>query len=90
MQIKFEQLPAQLKKNLAACYLISGDETLLVQEAADAIRQHARASGCTERELIDIGGAGDWQQLLQSAGALSLFAERKLIELRLPSGKPGT
>jgi len=90
MQIKFEQLAGHLNKSLASCYLISGDETLLVQEAADAIRHQARVAGCTEREVIDVGAAGDWQQLLQSAGSLSLFADRKLIELRLPSGKPGT
>ena len=90
MQIKFEQLAGHLKKSLASCYLISGDETLLVQEAADAIRHQARVAGCTEREVIDVGAAGDWQQLLQSAGSLSLFADRKLIELRWPSGKPGT
>jgi DNA polymerase-3 subunit delta len=90
MQIKPEQLLSSLKQRLASCYLVSGDETLLVEEAADAIRREARAAGCTEREIIDISGAGNWQQLLQSAGSMSLFADRKLIEVRLPSGKPGT
>lgn len=90
MPIKPEQLDASLRQGIGRCYLITGDETLLVEESADAVRAAARGAGCTEREIIEISAAGDWQQLLQSAGALSLFAERKLIEIRLPSGKPGT
>ena len=62
---------------------------LVLQECADAIRASARRAGCTEREVIEIDNPSDWQQLLQSGGALSLFADRKLIEVRLPSGKPG-
>lgn len=89
MQARPEQLAQQLSKQLAPCYLITGDETLITQECADAVRAAARAQGCTEREVIDISGVEDWQQLLHSGGAMSLFAERKLIELRLPSGKPG-
>lgn len=89
MQTKPEQLQRQLGQGLARCYLVTGDEPLLVQESADAIRAAARAGGCIERELLEINVAGDWQQLMQSAGALSLFADRKLIEVRLPSGKPG-
>lgn len=89
MPVKAEQLVPQLERELRRCYLVSGDETLIVEECADAVRNAARAGGCTEREVIEIGGAGDWQQLLQSAGAMSLFADRKLIEIRLPSGKPG-
>ena len=86
MQIKFEQLAGHLNKSLASCYLISGDETLIVQEAADAIRDKERVAGGREREVMEEGAEGDWKQLLQSAGSLSLFADRKLIELRLPSG----
>ncbi len=90
MQIKPEQLEQQLQKSrVQRCYLVSGEEILIVQECADAIRASARAAGCTEREVIEIANAGDWQALLQSGGALSLFADRKLIEVRLPSGKPG-
>ena len=89
MPVKPEQLVPQLERGLRRCYLVSGDETLIVEESADAVRNAARAGGCTEREVIEISGAGDWQQLLQSAGAMSLFADRKLIEIRLPSGKPG-
>jgi DNA polymerase-3 subunit delta len=89
MSIKPEQLAQSLSGELKRCYLVFGDETLIVEECADTIRAAARSAGCTEREIIDIAGAGDWQQLLQSAGSLSLFADRKLIEIRLPSGKPG-
>jgi len=90
MQIRAEQLSQSLKRSLARCYLVTGEETLLVQECADAIRIAAREAGCTEREVIEISSqGGEWQQLLQSAGALSLFADKKLIEVRLPSGKPG-
>ena len=89
MQLKPEQLSQHLSKGNAPCYLIAGDETLIVQECADAIRTAARESGCSEREVIEINNPSDWQHLLQSGGALSLFAERKLIEVRLPSGKPG-
>jgi DNA polymerase-3 subunit delta len=90
MPIKSDQLIQQLSRELRRCYLIFGEETLIVEECADAVRAAARSGGCTEREIIEIGGTGDWQQLSQSAGALSLFADRKLIEIRLPSGKPGT
>lgn len=89
MQLKPPQLPGQLSKGLARCYLIAGDEPLLVQEAADAIRASARAAGCTERTRISINAKDDWQELGHSAGALSLFADRKLIEVQLSSGKPG-
>ena len=91
MQLRPEQLAQHLKQGPAACYLLSGEEPLLIKECADTIRAASRAAGCLEREVIDIGAnSNDWQQLTQSAGALSLFADRKLIELRLPSGKPGT
>lgn len=91
MQIRPEQLTQTLKQSLARCYLVTGEETLLVQECTDIIRLAAREGGCTEREVIEISSQGsEWQQLLQSAGARSLFADRKLIEVRLPSGKPGT
>ena len=90
MQIKPEQLGQQLKQHsVQRCYLVSGEEILIVQECADAIRAAARAAGCAEREVIEISKAGDWQALLQSGGALSLFADHKHIEVRLPSGKPG-
>ena len=90
MQLKPPQLTDHLSQHLAPCYLISGDEPLIVQECADAIRAAARAAGCTERQRITISGKDDWLELGHAAGSLSLFADRKLIEVQLPSGKPGT
>lgn len=90
MRLRPEQLERDLQKQLLPIYLVSGDEPLLVQECTDRIRAAARAAGCTEREVLEVDGRSfDWNQLLSSAAALSLFAERKLIELRLPTGKPG-
>ncbi len=82
MQIKIEQLPQRLKQQLPALLWISGDETLLVQEACDLIRKFAREQGFGEREVIDASKGFDWNQLLLSNNSLSLFAERKLIDLR--------
>lgn len=89
MQIKPEQLKAHLAKNLAPLYFVTGDDPLLVQESSDAIRAAARKAGCSEREVHHVEGHFDWQGFLQAGDALSLFADRKLIELRIPSGKPG-
>jgi DNA polymerase III subunit delta len=90
MRLYPEKLAGHLQQNLLPVYLVSGDETLLVQECCDQIRQKARESGCSEREIIDADIAGfNWQDILHSAASMSLFAERKLVELRLPSGKPG-
>mgnify|MGYP000179807652 CR=1 FL=1 len=86
-----EKLAGQLQQQLHSVYLISGDETLLVQECADAVRSAARQQGCTDRQVIDAGVSNfDWDEILQHATSMSLFAERKLVEIRLPSGKPGT
>ena len=90
MQLKPPQLADHLSQHLAPCYLISGDEPLIVQECADAIRTAARAAGCAERQRITISSKDDWLELGHTAGSLSLFADRKLIEVQLPSGKPGT
>ena len=90
MQIKPEQLEAQLGRGLRALYTIHGDEPLLAQEAGDAIRAAARAAGYTERKVFTVSGAHfDWSGVLGAAQAMSLFAERQLIEIRIPSGKPG-
>ncbi len=90
MRIKAEQLPAQLARNLTALYVVHGDEPLLVQETCDLVRQRARESGCSQRDLFVVEGRFDWSGLLDASRNLSLFAERKLVELRIPSGKPGT
>jgi DNA polymerase-3 subunit delta len=90
MQVRADQLEAQLKRGLKALYTIHGDEPLLAQEAGDAIRAAARAAGYAERQVFVASGAHfDWSSVLGAAQALSLFAERRLIEIRIPSGKPG-
>jgi len=90
MQVAAAQLPGQLQRGLKSLYTVYGDEPLLVQEAADAIRAEARAQGCTERTVHTAAGAHfDWSEVLASGGSLSLFADKQLIEIRVPSGKPG-
>lgn len=88
-KLNANQLSGALKKNLAPIYLVSGDEPLLVQEACDSIRHSARQRGFQERELHHIEANFDWGQLLSAANSLSLFSSQKLIELRMPGGKPG-
>ncbi len=90
MQLKPAQLTQHLSQSLASSYLISGDEPLIVQECADAVRRAAKEAGCSERQCIVINHKDDWIELGHAAGSLSLFAERKLIEIQLPSGKPAT
>jgi DNA polymerase-3 subunit delta len=89
VKIPANQLSAHLKSTLLPCYLVSGDEPLLVQESTDAIRQKARSTGMDTRELHVADTRFDWNELQGSAGNMSLFAERRIIELRLPTGKPG-
>ena len=88
MRLTADQLPAALAKNLAAVYLVSGDEPLLVGEAADSIRAAARAAGYADRSVFFIDRSFSWDELRNSSQSLSLFAERRLFELRMPSGKP--
>ncbi|HYM27475.1 MAG TPA: DNA polymerase III subunit delta [Steroidobacteraceae bacterium] len=89
MKLNADSLPAQLAQRLLPAYLISGDEPLLAGEAADAVRTRARAVGFTEREVHFIERAADWDDVRAAAGNLSLFATRRVIEIRLTSGKPG-
>ena len=89
MPIGPEQLTRALARGLAPLYLISGEETLLVDECLDAIRARARADGFTERRVLTVETGFDWNDLRTECQSLSLFAERRLIELRLPTGKPG-
>ncbi len=89
MKIQAKQLSSALGKSLAPCYLVSGDEHLLVGEALDCIRDAARAAGFASRELHVATTGFDWNQLTAASGNLSLFAEKRIIELRLPTGKPG-
>ena len=89
MQLKGEQLGAHLARELKPVYLVYGDEPLLVIEAGDAIRAAARKQGFDEREVLTAISGFDWNQLAMAAGNLSLFGGRKLIDLRIPTGKPG-
>lgn len=89
MRLRPEQLDKHLAQGLAPLYLISGDETLLVQESADTIRAAARKHGFSERQVFHVEGNFDWSPIANEFSALSLFAERKLLELRMPTGKPG-
>jgi DNA polymerase-3 subunit delta len=90
MQVRADQLAQHLAKGVRSLYTVWGDEPLLAQEAGDAIRAAARAAGCTERQVHTVSGAHfDWSSLLGASQAMSLFAERQLIEIRIPGGKPG-
>ena len=90
MQLALPQLQAHLQKGLRSLYTLHGDEALLVQEAADAIRAAARQQGYTERSVHVVSGAHfDWSEVLAAGGSMSLFAERQILEIRLPTGKPG-
>ncbi len=89
MKLRFDQLEQHLKSELKPIYFLSGDEPLQMMEAADIIRAAARADGYSEREILHVEAGFDWNALLASANAMSLFAERKVIDLRLRSGKPG-
>src|SRR4051812_36098140 len=90
MQLAAPQVSAHLQKGLRSLYTLHGDEPLLIQEAADAIRAAARAQGYTERTVHTVAGAHfDWSEVLAAGGSLSLFADRQIVEIRIPSGKPG-
>ena len=89
MKMRVDQLKRHLQDGLQPIYFISGDEPLQVMEATDAVRQAARKQGFTEREVMDVDKQFDWNQLSDSANSLSLFAEQRILELRLPTGKPG-
>jgi DNA polymerase-3 subunit delta len=89
MRINPDQLFQHLQKQLAPLYTVFGDEPLLAIEAADLIRAQARQTGYVEREIFTIDHHFNWQELQQSSNSLSLFGERRLMDMRIPSGKPG-
>jgi DNA polymerase-3 subunit delta len=89
LKISLRQLDATLKKGLAPLYVVYGAEALLALEAADRIRDAARKSGCTEREIFFAEPGADWNRFGASGANLSLFASKRLLELRIPTGKPG-
>src|SRR5262245_53710241 len=88
-QVRAGDLDAHLARGLAPVYAIHGDEPLLALEAADAVRAAARRGGHTEREVLEPARGFDWSSFTHAAASQSLFAEKKIIELRLPTGKPG-
>jgi len=89
MQLRAEALDGHVAKTLAPLYVITSDEHLLALEAADKIRKAARAQGYSEREVLSVERSFKWGELLAANQAMSLFGDKKLIELRIPSGKPG-
>ena len=90
MQLAANQLSNHLQRGLKSLYTLHGDEPLLQQEALDAIRAAARQQGFTERTSHTVAGAHfDWSEVLAAGGSLSLFADKQIVEIRIPSGKPG-
>jgi DNA polymerase-3 subunit delta len=89
MRLKVEQLRASLQQSLAPVYLLSGDEPLQLGEAADDIRWAAKQADYNTREVISIEQGNEWHRLSEEADALSIFSDKKLIDLRLPLAKPG-
>lgn len=89
MRLSADRLEGHLAKALAPVYLIAGDDPLLVDEAADAVRARARADGFDERERHVAESGFDWAAVGEASATMSLFARRKLIEIRVPTGKPG-
>lgn len=89
MKLAIRQLDASLKKGLAPLYALHGAEALVVLEAADRIREAARKDGATEREIFFAEPGVDWSRLGASASNMSLFASKRLVEIRIPTGKPG-
>ena len=89
MKLNFNQLSSHLEKTLQPVYFISGDEPFQLDESARLIRDVAKLQGYTEREVYHVDRSFDWAELTHSVGSMSLFAERKIIELRIPTGKPG-
>ena len=90
MQLAANQLSNHLQRGLKSLYTLYGDEPLLQQEALDAIRVVARQQGYTERTSHTVAGAHfDWSEVLAAGGSLSLFADKQIVEIRIPSGKPG-
>ena len=92
MQVRLDQLDshlAQARARLSPIYVLHGDEHLLMLEAGDRIRAAARAAGYTERSVLHVERYFKWNELTASSQSMSLFGDRKLIDLRIPSGKPG-
>lgn len=89
MRLTPDQLPARLAQGLASLYLMGGDEPLLINEALDALRARARGAGYDERHVFQVETGFDWGRVRSEIDNLSLFATRRLIEIRIPNAKPG-
>lgn len=87
MQVKPTELDGALARGLAPVYLISGDDTLLVQEACDSVVAAARSQGYSERSVLHAEAGFNWNDVIQDAASMSLFAERRIVDVRVPSGK---
>ncbi len=90
MELKVPQLASHLESSLSPVYLISGDEPLQIEETSDLIRHKARDSGFVERQVFHADRSFDWSQIVEQSSNMSLFGDKKIVELRLPTGKPGT
>lgn len=89
MLLRPEELGSHLQKPISPLYVLHGDAPLLVIEAGDAIRAASKRQGYSEREVVIVSASFRWDDLFIAAGNLSLFGDRKVIDLRIPSGKPG-
>lgn len=89
MKIWASNLNSKLKQALSSLYLVTGDEPLQIAESSDSIRQLARKQGFTERDILHVESGFDWQQLVSTIRNMSIFSDKKLVELRMQSGKPG-
>ena len=89
MNVRPDQLPSMIAKATYPVYMVSGDEPLQQMESLDLIRSFLRQNDFSEREVLDVDAQFDWQHLMDEAASMSLFATRRIVELRLPSGKPG-
>lgn len=89
MNIRLQDLPNKLQASVLPVYVVHGDEPLQMGEACDSIRSQLRARGYDERQVMHVDKSFNWEQLYMAANELSLFASRRIIELRMPNGKPG-
>ncbi|MDF1587886.1 MAG: DNA polymerase III subunit delta [Gammaproteobacteria bacterium] len=90
MRLRADQVPQHLQQGLSPVYLIYGDEQMLVEETSDLLRQHVRKLGADERQIWHVDGRFDWSQLQWQEQTMSLFSSQRLLEIRLPSGSPGS
>ena len=89
MQLKSSQLAGHLKQGLKPVYVVAGEEPLLIQETLDAIRAAARKAGYSERDVLEVAPGFQWNRLAEACASLSLFATKRIIELRMPRGLGG-